>query len=536
MADVRIEETEHGAQVFFRGRRLYGNRPRPDAVRRANNLSISDQTIVVLPSPLLGHGLAELLERLPNGSLLFAVELEPDLLRLSQTALKPYLDQRVRLCGPTIADVQAEIDAVLPGGYRRVTEVSVSGGGLLHRTEYRRIRDALESRLRTEWRNRITVAGMGRRWVSNIFANLIRSAEAASASHLSSTAPLIVCGAGPSLEAALPVIRAIRSHVGVVAVDTALPVLLSHGVAPDVVVSVDAQYTNVLDFIPCDRTRYWLAADLCSAPAVLSQHTVHQLAVFTTEFAPLPLIKRLHAAGISGAVVPPRGSVGVTAVELSLAITDSQIYLAGHDLAYTRGRTHARDAYVDHYYATHTRRLRPQFPANRIWLHTIAVTGKDGKTVSDLRLTGYAEQLRHLGRHSGRVRDLCHEGHALGVPVLSSADAVATLRSAGRTGGAVVRVTRSGDPANRRLQAVEFLNQEATMLQQLSRSLKPHLQMELAPTETTRALLSQCSYVTIGLRGAPEEQTPLSVAEARNALINAHSILDRIDRVTLRRS
>lgn len=534
MGDVRVEETEGGSQVFLRGRPLYSPHPRSGAERRASALPIRPDTIVVVLSPLLGYGLQRLLDRLPDRCAVLAIELEPTLHRLTQRALADITDARLHLCGPSLGEIGQCVHALIQGSHRRVVEISLSAGALLHRTRYREITAAIESQLRTHWQNRATIAGLGRRWIANLFSNLARASSSQPFELLRTTRPVIACGAGPSLEAALPLIRTARRHAVLLAADTALPALLDHAIIPDLVVAVDAQYTNVLDFVPHPRGRYTLAADLTSGPAVISAHQAQRTVVFCTEFAPLPLLARLRDAGLVQSFFEPVGSVGVTTVQLALTLTDGPVLLAGHDLAFTAARTHARGTYADIYYRLAQRRTASQV-TTATGAHRITVDGKSGPVQTDLRMNGYAEQLRHLVQRSHRVFDLGTTGIDFDAQPLDASRLIGLLGQSTGTREPIMTYRQAAAPTgDRHDAAVRFLRQEVRLLEQLLRHLDDHLHESTVPSRETQMLLSACSYVTDGFTGATDG--PFPPARARTALVNAMATRDRIVRVTLRRS
>ena len=167
--------------------------------------------------------------------------------------------------------------------------------------------------------------------------------------------PVVVAGAGPSLESAFPILARCRAQFTLVAVDTALPMLRSSGLVPDVVVAVEAQAVNNQDFIGSAASMgAVLACDLSVHPSVARLFAGRHF-FFCSEFAPLRLWRRMDAAGLRPRGFPALGSVGVTAAHAALEITGESVFLTGLDLSFpgaedARGQQspRARDAREGH--------------------------------------------------------------------------------------------------------------------------------------------------------------------------------------------
>ena len=69
----------------------------------------------------------------------------------------------------------------------------------------------------------------------------------------------------------------------------------------------------------------------------------------------------LHSLGIPSALVPQRGTVTASALELALVLSSGNIFLAGMDLAIPDIRSHARPYGFDHLFFGIASRLRPVY-------------------------------------------------------------------------------------------------------------------------------------------------------------------------------
>ncbi len=333
---LEVVETPEGRQVLRDGRKLYSSPPVESAVRRIKTLSLLEGTIVLWESPLLWHGTDALASRLPPNCIVLPIEVDQELFSLS-ARLEHHKHEAVRPLTPgTITSVLDAYRACGQSRFRRVVEITTSGAARGNRDHYSRIAAAIAADLERFWRNRMTLARLGGLWLRNMIANVPSLMRASKAESVHTSA--IVCGAGPTLDSSIDWIRAHRSNLATVAVDTALMPLREHGIDPDLVVSLDAQVANALDFVgPKPRA---LAADLTTSPSILTRASTVLLTL--SRFVPATLMDRMHSAFLWLMPIPALGSVGVSAVHLARHLTKQPVILAGLDFAFLPGRTHAK--------------------------------------------------------------------------------------------------------------------------------------------------------------------------------------------------
>jgi 6-hydroxymethylpterin diphosphokinase MptE-like protein len=409
-ADLSLVETSDGLQVLFGGKALYDERPAATAAHKADSLPTQSQTLYLLPSPAAWHGVAEFQHRLPEDSAILAVESNPILLELSRRLMPRELSHAgVMLSGADGLSIQNTLTAGRLGQFRRVKEITFCRGALLDRPRYRQIREELEQNIRTSWQNRLTLSAMGRLWISNVIRNLPGVASGARIAVQSG--PVVVCGAGPSLVSALPLLEAQRHAVTILAVDTALPSLVQRGITPDVVIAVEGQLANVYDFLPVSARDYTLVADISSSPAVIEQHQPHRVAWVSSQFAEIPLLERIAAAGLPVTSIPPLGSVGVAAVQIAMGLSSGPLLLTGLDFAFRPGQparelsgTHAPGSPFHLRQLLTGRRLGTSAPADLAgkWMEQSGVDG--GPVRTTITMVGYAEQLAALVAADARTQ------------------------------------------------------------------------------------------------------------------------------------
>jgi hypothetical protein len=102
-------------------------------------------------------------------------------------------------------------------------------------------------------------------------ARIAREGDVASLAGSLQNAPAIVVGAGPSLDGIIPELAACRQRSIIIAAATAARPLLSHGVAPHFIVSLDPSEANAMHLAGLHNTRSsWLVAEPSLHPAGLA--------------------------------------------------------------------------------------------------------------------------------------------------------------------------------------------------------------------------------------------------------------------------
>jgi len=329
------------------GRLLYPERgPSRHAERLAAAVPVEPARLYLVASPGLWYGVETLLSRIDPASALICVEADPGLAALSRAALPPALASEPRLVFLEGTAPEACLAAATSlGAFRRTRLVRLSGGAAFAEAEYLRLSAALDAAFISEWKNRASLLVMGRLWTRNIFRNLARLDEIDPREPPALAGPVIVCGAGPSLESALPLIAELRGKLSVVAVDTALGTLLGAGILPDLLVCLEAQAWNLRDFLPLEGRPCPLLADLSSHPSTFRAFSgpIHVGIVGITEGAFLRRLAGAFPAFLSG---PPLGSVGVHAVHTVRALAgpsaQGPLFATGLDFSFPPGKTHAR--------------------------------------------------------------------------------------------------------------------------------------------------------------------------------------------------
>ncbi len=213
---------------------------------------------------------------------------------------------------------------------------------------YAQLQQSVENFLNKKDVNLATLSRFDRSWARNLSENFAPLTKARPVARLFNTTPgatALVCGAGPSLTRDLPELLKIRDRCVVIAVDTALQILLKHGLDPDIVVSVDPQPVNRYYLEGCEDSRALFVVDPTTCYASLRLLPPERLYYL---WSPFPLAKLFFdALDEAPGEVAFGGSVSTNAYDLALKMGWRRVLLAGQDLSFTGGLAHAKGAVLE---------------------------------------------------------------------------------------------------------------------------------------------------------------------------------------------
>lgn len=152
--------------------------------------------------------------------------------------------------------------------------------------------------------------------------------------------PVVVAGAGPSLNRNLEELRPLRDRVVLVAADTALRPCLAAGLTPDLVVAVDPGAANArhLTGLPEGATSA-LVAEASLRSAALAAFAGRMYFYRVAAHHPWPW---LLGHGVDVATLRAWGSVLITAFDLAVRLGGDPVIFIGVDLAFTDGQPYCR--------------------------------------------------------------------------------------------------------------------------------------------------------------------------------------------------
>jgi len=415
--------------------------PAGKADRIADSVPVIDGTLYLCPSPLYGYGLERLLARLelaPNSAVL-CIEGEPELYDISLKHFSEALKHSPKLrltnnceASGLCALIRKEWGARI---FRRVHVIRLNGGwqflpGL------NALADTLQREIALDWGNAMTLAKLGRRYIRNAVRNLALIPRNPSVAELSFGAqPVLALGAGPSLDSALDFLTArfggllpqVRPFK-IVCADTCLPALRRRGIRPDLAVILESQHWNLDDFSGLSGWGVPAAFDLSALPGSASV-LGSGLFLFFTPWTQLAIFKRLAAAGLLPASMVPLGSVGLSAVALSLRLTQGVVITAGIDFSFSMDSSHARSS------PCHLAKLRRQnrftglINGEAAFGQSVfsAVSKQGTRVLSNHAMRHYRDLFEKEFSSCPRLFDLPGSGLPLGVKTLSMEEAFVLL-------------------------------------------------------------------------------------------------------------
>jgi hypothetical protein len=429
---------------------LSGIDPILRAERVSNSVSVKDRTLYFCPSPLFGYGLSCFLSRLekeaPNSAVI-CIEADPELFELAKEKIESSVtSEKFHLTNICESENLCNLVRSKWGArtFRRIETLRFTGGWQLFPELYDSLCKSLRSEIATEWSNALTLARMGRLYIRNTLRNLSLVLEFPSIEKLSfGNAPILALGAGPSLDETLDALKKRYANklahpedrfLKIICVDTCLGALKDRNIVPDLAVILESQHWNIHDFLSCKGWNVKKAVDFSSLPAC-----THLLSgagfLFFTPWTQLKIFGRLKSKGFIPAVIPPLGSVGLTAVELARRLTSGKIICAGLDFSFTPDKYHARSTPGHFSMLNLQNRLSRIFNPAAYNEYSIAAFCKSGFSVyTNPAMKNYRNLFEQEFGGDARIFDIEGSGLPLGVKTLSMEEAMMSL-DAGNSGG-----------------------------------------------------------------------------------------------------
>ena len=430
----RPVQTEGGISVLYKGRYLYSKYAPEKAIKRTVlSKPVAPGTLVLACSPVLCLCLAELCASLPENCFVLGCEFDAVLYDFSLKYI-PHDIARFAMLSPdelpklpfmlTKRRAETKSGAFLPpaGTFRRVLRADFSAGTQFFPQHYAALTEAAENAVMRFWKNRVTLIKFGRRFSRNLFRNIARLPRSCPIENLTQSVekPIIVFGAGESMEKTARSIRSVQSAFYIVAADAALAPLFRFGIEPDAVVCEEAQSVIAPFFLGANGKRFRVFAGITSWPKLfdLSDGTI---CYFSPHYDDTAFFDSLVVRCILPCIMPPLGSVGLTATKIALMLRKTDripVFVTGLDFSYRAGTTHARGS------APHTARLASSFRISPAANYEAAfgcsmqkIIGKDGSPFfTSPALLSYVQTFRAYFSESPNLFDAGTTGIELGIP------------------------------------------------------------------------------------------------------------------------
>ncbi|MGL4981513.1 MAG: 6-hydroxymethylpterin diphosphokinase MptE-like protein [Treponemataceae bacterium] len=418
-----LVQARQGFSVFYGGKYLYSQYDAQKAIKTlVSALEILPETLILCFSPVLCYGLDDLLAKISNDSFILAIESNKDLYDFSAEYRQKYQNN------PKIAFVYIDentnslkkiLDVCTIVDYRRCLPVEFSAGSSFCTDFYKKISRALTNEISQFWKNRITLIKMGRLYARNIFKNLSLLPLSKKIIKNSIDCPILVAGAGLSLEKIIEIIKEKPKAFFIIAVDSAIIPLLKNNITPDLIITIECQLANEQAFIGMIAThnKIPLISDLTARPHINNQFCAN-VSLFLSEYAKLNFLKRLFSSAFSPEKNQPLGSVGLTAIDIALQLRKNDlvpIFFTGLDFCYIVGKTHCKDAPHHRFLLNTTNRFHSLDNVTASFSYGVAPTqGKNGAVISTPILKNYAQMLCNLFAQKTNLFDISFDGLSVG--------------------------------------------------------------------------------------------------------------------------
>lgn len=257
--------------------------------------------------------------------------------------------------------------------------------------------------------------------VLNNLPMLLNAPDVSCTKNMFESLPLVLVGAGPSLDASLNFLKKVEPHALIVCANSAYRSLRNAGIVPHVSVAIDPRKDTVKGYQRVSIDGTFLACSSFVSLDVLQLFKGHFFS-WTGQSA-LARAARVRLGLGEGAKILEQGTVSASIVDLAYFWGCRKICLVGQDMAFaTTGQTHVKDSF----YADEGRLLDTL--KQSLWV--AANTG--GEVPTDSRLFTYLKTFENLVRDYQDIEfiNIAPQGAAItGVPYKDQEDAQGWLGS-----------------------------------------------------------------------------------------------------------
>lgn len=361
-----LVQTPQGFSVSYKNKFLYSKyAPQKLILQTIEKLQILPGTIVLCFSPVLTYGLKELSKKLPENCIMLGCELDENLKEFINNHNEDFKNipkftfltkDEIFNLPPilTSSNIKLKSGFIIPETYkfRRVIKIEFSAGVQFYNQTYEEIYSACVNALMTFWSNRVTLTKFGHLYSKNFFKNLkiLKKTTPIENYFGQIEKPIIVLGAGESLDTGINDFIKNREKYFILCVDTALQPLLKHKIIPDGVFVEEAQIVITKAFIGTKKYNFQIFAGLSSQTSIFHNFDKKRLSFFTTEYSQSSFISKMKENHILPYSSKPFGSVGLTTVFYALKFRKNDaipIFIYGLDFSFSVGRTHAKGSFAE---------------------------------------------------------------------------------------------------------------------------------------------------------------------------------------------
>ncbi|UTC63103.1 motility associated factor glycosyltransferase family protein [Treponema sp. OMZ 787] len=417
---------DSGFSVLYKGKYLYSKRsPQKNILQLVSSIAVKSETLVLCVSPVLGYGLKELLEKLPHNSFLLGLEADEELMSFSTSQIDKAILEDSRflyLRTESINILLSRLENFIKGKkIRRVVKIDFSGGAALNQAFYSQAFDFISQYISQTWINRLTLIQFGRNYARNFFKNYYSIVKTnscfGSLSEKSVRKPIIVIGAGPSLDSSVEFIKQNRDRLFVLAVDAAVSGLYPE-IRPDAVVLLESQYWIQKAFIGIADLGIPVIADLTANPSLLAKLNGDKIFFFTDYTVQDSLAASFFSNLDEKVGLPLRleamGSVGLAALAVAemLGFDGLPIFHTGLDFSWGCGFSHSKLSYQVKNLFSDISKIKSPYSGESLFPERLSFErGKDGcLAFTSPNLKNYAELYKKLFASKENFFDIGQSG------------------------------------------------------------------------------------------------------------------------------
>ena len=436
-------QTAQGFSVSYQNRFLYSKYAPSRAIEGAiDSLTILPGTLILSLSPALWLGLDKLIEKLPQDCFVLGIETDKNLHEFAEeklaelkkngkvgekVALLPFSENEYIVNILSGERLVKELSLPHISTFRRALPIEMSAGTQFSKEKYFAIASLSQNTIASFWKNRITLTKLGRLYSRNLFKNLANLPVALDFNNLAHkiSKPIFVFGAGESIEETVSNIpKQLLEKCFVIAVDAASASLKAMKIKIDAIVAVEGQLAIEKAYIGGTAKSSLLIADITSRKAV-TRHTRNAVTYFASKYTDSQFFKNLSQKEFFPQLVPPLGSVGLTAVYIALLLranVNVPVFMSGLDFSFSLGRTHAKNAPAHISRLSTTNRFNPaENYAAAFRTGARQIFGKNNIPVfTDTALEGYAKSFTDTFSCIPNLYDAGKQGIPLGIQQIDS--------------------------------------------------------------------------------------------------------------------
>ncbi len=291
----------------------------------------------------------KLLAKLPATSSIAVFEYEKPLFDFAQenfpNELKDHLNNKIKIFNKS--GIKNYFTFIQKQHFRKCLKIDFSAASALYKDDYNKIFSLTQRVIDQFWKNRLTLIKFGRLYSKNIFKNLTLLSDAIPLASLykSVNKPILVLGAGESLNTTILELKKNFSKFFIICVDAAAAPLLDNGITPDAIIAVEGQQVIEKSYIgtPAD-SKCLLIMDLVSRNHI-PYITKGKYSFFVSNYADMNFFELLKNYNLLPPVIKPLGSVGLVSMEIALKLRKDiniPVLFSGLDFSYSIGITHAK--------------------------------------------------------------------------------------------------------------------------------------------------------------------------------------------------